>query len=51
MNYAANQIIVQRGQLINELAYEALLQYNLVQPGSTWQDATSATLLTLLTMA
>lgn len=50
-NYAANQVIVQRGQLISELAYEALLQYNLVQPGNTWQDATSATLLTLLTMA
>ena len=51
VNYAANQVIVQRGQLISELAYEALVQYNLVQPGSTWQDATSATLLTLLTMA
>jgi putative nucleotidyltransferase with HDIG domain len=51
VSYAANQVIVQRGQLINELDYEALLQFNLVQPGSTWQDATSATLLTLLTLA
>ncbi len=51
VSYAANQVIVQRGQLISELDYEALLQFNLVQPGSSWQDATSATLLTLLTLA
>jgi putative nucleotidyltransferase with HDIG domain len=51
VSYAANQVIVQRGQLISELAFEALLQFNLVQPGSSWQDATSATLLTLLTLA
>ncbi len=51
VSYAANQVIVQRGQLISELAYEALQQFNLVQPGGSWQDITSAALLTLLVIA
>ena len=51
VTYAANQNITQRGQLITEVEYEALEQFNLVQPGSTWQDIASATLLTGLACA
>lgn len=51
VSYAANQIIVQRGQLISELAYEALTQFNLVQPGGSWQDVTSAAMLAVLVIA
>ena len=51
VTYAANQNITQRGQLITEVEYEALEQFNLVQPGSTWQDIASATLLAGLACA
>ena len=50
VSYAANQNIVRRGQLISELGYEALQQFNLVTPSSSWQDIASATLLTLLSL-
>jgi putative nucleotidyltransferase with HDIG domain len=45
---AANQTIIQRGQLITDQEYETLEQFNLVQPGGRWQDIVSATMLTIL---
>ena len=50
VSYAANQNIVRRGQLISELGYEALQQFNLVTPTSNWQDIASATLLAVLSL-
>jgi putative nucleotidyltransferase with HDIG domain len=50
-SFAADQTIIQRGQVITESDYEALSQYGLTQPTNRWQDLASASLLTILTCA
>ncbi len=49
--YQTGQTIVQRGQIITPIIIEALQEYGLIQAQTRWQDALSATLLTLLACA
>jgi len=49
-SYAADQNIIQRGQVISDVDYEALEQFGLAQSVNRWQDIASASLLTALTV-
>jgi putative nucleotidyltransferase with HDIG domain len=46
--YVANEIIVQRGQVVTSEELEALQQYGLVQPEAGWEDYVGAAALALV---
>lgn len=50
-SFVSGQTIIQRGQIIDEGHYEVLQEYGLTQKVSSWQDVTSASMLTLANSA
>ncbi|MFZ6026880.1 MAG: HD family phosphohydrolase [Chloroflexota bacterium] len=49
--FVANEVIVQRGQVIEDVDIEALQAFNLVETPDNWQDVAGAGLLTVTVMA
>lgn len=47
-SYMAGETIVQRGQVIDAVAFEALEAYGLTEPGVIWQDMAGAAALVLI---
>lgn len=48
VSYAAGEVVVQRGEVVNEVDVEALRHMGLAQPESRWQETASAGLLVML---
>lgn len=51
LEFATDQTILQRGQVIDDSNFEVLQEYGLTQASSTWQDMVSAALITLANSA
>ncbi|UYN90339.1 MAG: HDIG domain-containing protein [Anaerolineales bacterium] len=49
--FVTNEIIVSRGQVLNEADLEALQQFGLVQPETGWRDYVGAAMLVLVAFA
>jgi putative nucleotidyltransferase with HDIG domain len=49
-SFVANEVVIQRGQVISEADLEALEAFNLIQSPTYWQDIASAVILPVLMM-